>query len=68
MPLYEYVCKICGNGFEMLEGMFNNKSRTCHVCGGKAERVISSSSLKFKGSGFHCTDYSCYRSNNKENI
>ena len=66
MPLYDYRCETCGNQFEMLEGMFKNKSRTCHVCGGKAEKVISSSNLKFKGSGFHITDYGRYGRINKE--
>jgi len=68
MPLYEYICNTCGNGFEMLESMHQNKHRTCNVCGGVAERIISSSILKFKGTGFHITDYGRYGRKNKENI
>ena len=68
MPLYDYKCETCGNQFEMLENLRKNVSRTCHVCGGKSERVISASSLKFTGSGFHCTDYGRYGRINKEKI
>ena len=68
MPLYEYICKTCGNSFEILESMQRNKRRICRICGGKAERVISASSLKFKGSGFHITDYGRYGNKYKENI
>ena len=68
MPLYDYRCETCGNQFEMLESMQKNGSRSCHVCGGKAERVISTSSLKFTGSGFRCTDYGRFGRINKEKI
>ena len=60
MALYEYKCGDCGTEFELLESMHRNGSKRCRVCGGIAERVISASSLRFMGSGFHCTDYGRY--------
>ena len=34
---------------------------SCPICGGEVRRMISAPGLKFKGSGFHTTDYGKYR-------
>ena len=68
MPLYDYRCNNCGHQFELLERMNSIVTKRCRVCGGKAGRVISSSSLQFRGSGFHCTDYGRFGRINKEGI
>ena len=57
MPLYEYLCKKCGHRFEKLR-MFSDKPfKKCPECGGAVEQLISASSVQFKGSGWHVTDY-----------
>ena len=57
MPLYEYKCHACGKTLEVLQ-KFSDEPLTHHEgCGGELERLISLSSLKFKGSGWYVTDY-----------
>jgi putative FmdB family regulatory protein len=58
MPLYEYKCDFCGDVFEVLQ-KFSDAPLTVHSkCGsGPVERLISTSALQFKGSGFYITDY-----------
>lgn len=57
MPLYEYKCKQCGAVFEVLQGLTVKPLTTHKDCGGPVERLISTSALQFKGSGFYTTDY-----------
>jgi len=57
MPLYEYKCGSCGETFEVRQN-FSDEPVTVHEkCGGPVERLISLSSLKFKGTGWYVTDY-----------
>ncbi len=57
MPLYEYKCARCGDVFEALQS-FSAPPLTVHEgCGGEVERLISTPSFQFKGSGFYITDY-----------
>lgn len=57
MPLYEYKCERCGEVFEVRE-KFSDQPLTVHEkCGGRVERLISTSAFKFKGSGWYATDY-----------
>lgn len=57
MPLYEYRCSKCDKVFEKLQ-KFSDAPLTVHEdCGGTVERLISTSGLHFKGSGFYITDY-----------
>ena len=57
MPLYEYRCSKCDKVFEKLQ-KFSDAPLTVHEdCGGAVERLISTSGLHFKGSGFYITDY-----------
>lgn len=58
MPLYEYKCDRCKKTIEVLQ-KFSDAPLTIHEeCGGTLERLISTSALQFKGSGFYITDYS----------
>ena len=58
MPIYEYQCKSCGHGFEVLQGINESPELSCEKCdGGKIERVLSAGAFVFKGSGFYATDY-----------
>jgi putative FmdB family regulatory protein len=57
MPLYEYRCAKCGNVFEVIQ-KFADAPLTEHPeCGGSVERLLSTSALQFKGSGWYVNDY-----------
>jgi putative FmdB family regulatory protein len=56
MPLYEYVCKSCGERFEVRQ-KFSDEPVTKHEeCGGDAERLLSAPAFQFKGTGWYVTD------------
>lgn len=64
MPLYEYKCATCGDVFEVIQ-KFSDTPLTVHEsCGGPVERLISTSALQFKGSGWYVNDYG--KGNSKE--
>ena len=57
MPLYEYKCKKCGHRFERIQSFSDPPVRTCPVCGGRVEQLMSAPAVQFKGSGWYATDY-----------
>jgi len=57
MPLYEYRCHGCGKTFEVLQKFSDEPLAHHEECGGGVERLISTSALKFKGSGWYVNDY-----------
>ena len=57
MPIYEYRCTKCGHRFEAIQKFSDPRSSKCEKCKGKAERLISSPAIQFKGSGWYITDY-----------
>jgi putative FmdB family regulatory protein len=57
MPLYEYKCASCGETFEVIEKFSDAPLQVHDKCGGHVERLISTSALQFKGSGWYVTDY-----------
>ncbi len=57
MPIYEYECKKCGHRFEVIQKVSDAPLKKCEKCKGKAERLISSPAIQFKGSGWYVTDY-----------
>ena len=58
MPLYEYRCRKCSALIERIQQFADAPLETCESCGGELERLISSSAIQFKGSGWYVTDYS----------
>ncbi|MBM3774962.1 MAG: zinc ribbon domain-containing protein [Acidobacteria bacterium] len=57
MPLYEYRCETCNQTFEVMQ-KFSDQPLEVHAgCGGRVEKLISSSALQFKGTGWYVTDY-----------
>ena len=57
MPIYEYKCEACGKKFEVLQ-KFSDEPLLVHPeCGGKVDKLISTSALQFKGSGWYVNDY-----------
>jgi len=57
LPLYEYRCRKCGAQIERIRRFSDPPLEICESCGGKLERLISSSAIQFKGSGWYVTDY-----------
>ena len=64
MPLYEYKCHSCGDVFEIIQKFSDAPLAVHETCGGIVERLISTSALQFKGSGWYVTDYG--KGNNKQ--
>lgn len=58
MPLYEYYCKKCERVIEKIQKFSDPILTKCENCGGKLERLVSSSAIQFKGKGWYVTDYS----------
>jgi len=56
MPIYEYECGHCRFRFEMKQGFDEEPEAMCPQCQGRARRVIHSTPVIFKGSGFYITD------------
>jgi putative FmdB family regulatory protein len=57
LPLYEYECAQCGQRIEKIQKFSDSPLTTCEKCGGKLEKLISSSAIQFKGTGWYVTDY-----------
>lgn len=57
MPIYEYQCKTCKHRFEKIQQFSDRPVRKCPQCGGPVEKLLSKSSVQFKGSGWYATDY-----------
>jgi|SRR5947207_14732732 len=57
MPLYEYKCNSCGDVFEIIQKFSDSPLSIHEKCGGAVERLISTSALQFKGSGWYVNDY-----------
>src|SRR5881394_1122341 len=58
MPTYVYRCKACKREFEKVQKFSDDPLVKCPHCKKfKLVRLISSSGLVFKGSGFYLTDY-----------
>ena len=57
MPLYEYKCHSCGDVFEIIQKFSDEPLAVHESCGGPVERLISTSALQFKGSGWYVNDY-----------
>jgi putative FmdB family regulatory protein len=58
VPIYEYQCKKCSEVFEAFQKINDNPLKECKFCGGKVDKLISTSSFQLKGSGWYLTDYS----------
>jgi len=57
MPLYEYKCTQCGEVVEAIQKVSDAHLKVCSQCGGPLRKLISSSAIQFKGSGWYITDY-----------
>ena len=57
MPTYSYRCNKCENVFDSFHSMSCNDPQYCPKCGGVGTKLLSASSIIFKGHGFYSTDY-----------
>ena len=57
MPIYEYVCRSCGQKTEVIQRVNEAHLKVCPHCGGKLKKAISAPAIQFKGSGWYVTDY-----------
>ena len=58
MPVYTYRCDSCGIQFEKHQSFHDQPLKTCPECRKKSvKRVITSTKIIFKGSGFYATDH-----------
>lgn len=57
MPIYEFRCKKCQNQIEVLQKLSDKPPTRCQKCGGRLEKLISTSAIQFKGEGWYVTDY-----------
>lgn len=57
MPIYEYKCSTCASVFEVIQKVDAPALKKCLKCGAAVHKMISSSALQFKGSGWYVTDY-----------
>jgi len=58
VPIYEYQCDTCSYKFEVKQSIKDEPIAACERCGKPVRRLISSSGIMFKGSGWYVTDYS----------
>jgi putative FmdB family regulatory protein len=56
MPTYEYICKSCGNTFDVFQSFSDRPLRKHSGCGGEVQKVFHASGVVFRGSGFYATD------------
>jgi putative FmdB family regulatory protein len=57
MPIYEFECRKCKAHLEVFQKMNDKPPVKCRKCGGRLEKLVSSSAIQFKGSGWYVTDY-----------
>jgi putative FmdB family regulatory protein len=57
MPIYEYRCLDCSHEFELIQKFSDPAVKTCTVCAGAVQKLISRSAFHLKGSGWYVTDY-----------
>lgn len=56
MPFYELKCLRCGHEKSIISS-FKNRIRKCEKCGATMTVKPSVTAIKFRGYGFHGTDY-----------
>lgn len=66
MPIYEYVCRHCGQELERLQKLSDASLTDCPECGESAlKRKISAAGFRLAGSGWYETDF---KSDNRHNL
>ena len=56
VPIYDYRCDECGHAFSAVQSYTEGPIEKCPSCGKRPRRLITSSAIVFKGSGWYKTD------------
>ena len=56
MPTYEYMCKQCGENFDVVQSFSDKPLKKHDACGGELQKVFHARGIVFRGSGFYATD------------
>jgi len=56
MPTYVYRCEQCSHHLEVIQKFSDAPLTVCPRCQGELRRVIHSTGIVFKGSGWYITD------------
>lgn len=56
VPIYDYRCDHCGHAFSAVQSFSEGPIEKCPNCGKRPRRLISTSAIVFKGSGWYKTD------------
>jgi len=56
VPIYDYRCDACGHAFSAVQPFSEGAIEKCPNCGKRPRRLITSSAIVFKGSGWYKTD------------
>jgi putative FmdB family regulatory protein len=64
MPIYEYRCLDCDHEFERMQKFSDPPLKTCPICDGTVQKLISRSAFHLKGDGWYVTDYARKSGNN----
>jgi len=66
MPIYEYLCKRCGHGFDALQKISENPLTDCPECGRpELKKLLSAPNFRLKGGGWYETDF---KTDNRRNL
>jgi putative FmdB family regulatory protein len=52
MPIYDYVCTVCGTRVEVIHGVHEAGPALCLECGGAMRKALSPPAIVFRGSGW----------------
>jgi len=58
MPIYEYLCQVCGHALEALQKLSDPVLVACPACARPAlKKQVSAAGFQLKGSGWYATDF-----------
>lgn len=52
MPMYDYLCTVCGHRMEVIHGVHGTGPSSCPVCGSPMRKAFVLPAIHFKGSGW----------------
>ena len=66
MPIYEYLCRHCGQQVELMQKISEPPAKKCPECGRSAlTKQVSAAGFRLTGAGWYETDF---KSGNKKNL
>jgi len=66
MPIYEYLCQVCGHALEVLQKLNDPVLVACPACAKPAlKKQVSAAGFQLKGLGWYVTDFK--NKGNKDN-